>query len=237
MDPFLTDIIRTIRQINGFEKAFIAGGSIRDSMFSKSFKDIDIFVPVTNERDLTNKIELGMLRQSDSMFKNPQYTQEYKRNSKLFCGQVEFKILGMELDICGVRIPEDNMQKDIIEKTLDAFNCDINKIAYDGYSLTVTNEFNQDFKNKTCTLVNLLDLNQLPKQVMKMNSMSIRLGIKPVFDQVLTLTKQSKAKPSTKEKVKSKELVFEEAIADAEDTVMFLETFDTMANVPTTGER
>jgi hypothetical protein len=214
MDPFVTDLIRTVRQAPSFNKAFIGGGSVRDFQFGKQFRDIDIFVPVTSQSVFHDIIYTGLNDRADIPLHSPYFPDSRKSKKyfggrhNFFLGVAEFKILGMEVDVIGVNVKDIKTQEEIMNEVLSMFNIDINKVAYDGFNTLKTDEFTKDFQNKTATLSILDSLDELPKQVVKLNSLNIRLGLRPVFDNVLTLTKTPEVAKATSKKSKEDRAMF-----------------------------
>lgn len=190
MDPLVTDLIRTIRKATGFEKAFVAGGAVRDTMFKSQFADIDILVPSKSTKDFQNMIYRSLCENPAIPLYHASFPESshYDRATKSWSVSVaEFKLLGLEIDVIGVKANPAMSQEDLICDVVGKFNFNINKIGYDGHNIVATDEFQRDFNNKTVTVSRLDSLNDLPKAMVKINGLTIKHGLTPVFDEVLSL--------------------------------------------------
>lgn len=123
--------------VAGATSAVIAGGAVRDSLFGKPVKDIDIFV---------SKEQAHFITEVFSVEKN------------LYCGYInipdvdgvfDIPVTHTELPVQIITMDEGMSPAD----RLHTFDFGFCQVAYDGKNIITTENFLNDYKNNTITLV------------------------------------------------------------------------------------
>ena len=206
MDAFLTDVIRKIRTVRGCENAFIAGGAVRDDKEKNVFNDIDVFIPFSmsdgrSRASLANDIQFSL---GSTNFENLRNNRgESYPNDLLKTEVYKTSLLGVSIDVIFVNDTKKGPQKSFINRVLKTFNFGINMIANDGQQEFITEEFEKDFRSRFCTLKNLDSMDDVPKMIMKLNRVCLKLGLIPNLTEVLFLKDQDE-KTSKKSNTRSK---------------------------------
>ncbi len=147
----LTTIIHKFNSISGL-RSVVAGGCLRDLLYGKESKDIDLFVVVPEDFPYAKSIELAQAL-SDEL--NGAYTLEAQTVSpsvhpKGSSTYDDFKLRREVLHVVGIPATSDNKTIDIIfmnedavgaKNVSDTFDFTINMVEFDGYTLYKSNGF------------------------------------------------------------------------------------------------
>ena len=188
-DPFLTDFIHTVRTAE--PNAFLAGGCVRDVELKNAYKDIDVIIPCANREDFNKKCSelLYPLFPNTPWTNNPDYLsrKKIKDGETTLLRSMNTKIFGISVDFLGYFCDQEWSEDMFADKVLDKFNFGVNKIAFNGKSIKKHPHFTEDVSSKKVTVHNLTSLTDLPKTIMKINSLQMKYGYTPDFSKVLKL--------------------------------------------------
>jgi len=168
MDIIVKTVLDLVQSQEGFENSVIAGGACRDYSLGIEPKDYDIFLPYCSgiakmEFYHTLVDKLGI----DKREKGRDYGGSSIR------GVSEFTFEGKVFDLIFKDVKNDvDFGKNVV---LD-FDYGLNKAYYDGLSLCDDNEdFQSDLRNWRMTLLNLDNIDALPKVISKFNRVNDKL--------------------------------------------------------------
>ena len=135
--------IEHVRQT--FPDAVIAGGCLRDWLHYKDslIKDIDIFIPGAEDNDIVDYVSNNHSKDNPACYVN--YGNMSNDDVSIVCKIEKTCGDGISCDYIGVKVDSGAI--------LDRFDFGICQIAYDGKSLTCTNEFLTDVTLNTFTLL------------------------------------------------------------------------------------
>lgn len=152
---FLPDVYFKLIEQPGFENSIVAGGFIRDSVMGGPIKDLDIFIPCTNQEDFIKKVKTlegtGILEVNTKEITQDDYSFDTK-----FAGKYDGKAGQIDIDLCGYIY----LQKHpfgFAESVLDSFHYDIDQGYSTGAYPIVTVNQQRDINNRTATLARIKD--------------------------------------------------------------------------------
>lgn len=195
MDIIVKSVLDLIQGQKNYEYSVIAGGSCRDHFLGIEPKDYDIFLPYAGSdakyqlTEVLNK-ELGVFDRE----KGRDYGGSNIR------GVNEFTFEGKTFDLIFKQIGNDD---EFGKKVIDDFDYGYNKAYYDGLSIyDEHNDFLYDRNNWCMTLLNLDNIDALPKVIGKFNRVNEKLqeaGRGQVYfrNQCLVLKEGKEWKPKT----------------------------------------
>lgn len=151
-------ILLTQIRNKGIPNAIIAGGYVRDHYLGGKYKDIDIFFPVTSQRNYYDRLDDIKNLDGLEIDKTPKegykgyktfYTKDYLWN------KIPVQFIGHKI------------QGEFIPSLMDSFNFNIDKMYYDGVDTIITDEAEDDAKGRWATLNQLKEMSYLPTAMKK----------------------------------------------------------------------
>lgn len=193
-------VLQDIKKFKGFEEAIIGGGFVRDHIMRGTFSDIDIFVPVTSQDQITK-----IISKINQPFDKCNYTP-FNRYSALVSPVFKYdtKYMGIDVDIV-FEIYDDKTRirnPSFGDYVVSRFSYGIDMTWYDG-DIHYSKEFNYDYHNHTATLLMLEHIRMLPAAINKFNRLNDKYpGWNFHFAcPLLTLNKENKKEEVKKETV------------------------------------
>lgn len=152
-------ILLTQIRNKGIPNAIIAGGYVRDHYLGGKYKDIDIFFPVTSQRNYYDRLD--DIKNLDGLEIDKTPKEGYKGYKTFYTKDYLWNKIPVQF--IGHRITEGGFA----ERLLESFNYDIDKMYYDGTDTIISDVAEVDKKNKTCTLSSLKEMSYLPTALKK----------------------------------------------------------------------
>lgn len=177
MDPIGIKVLEDLKKSDDlFKDAFIAGGFLRDSLLGGTFKDIDIFIPILDNKELyaTPRIlkNYGNLRDLNlsGVLSERVFETSYAENNFQFI-DVKFEKYGnselkttLTIDFRYMKsIPVQLIfyvyKEDPYQELMDSFDFSINKIYSKDDEVVVSKEAEADIRNSVATLCHADSMN------------------------------------------------------------------------------
>lgn len=201
MDIITKTVLNKVQSIEGYDKAVIAGGAVRDHIFGVPERDTDIFLPAFKGRniipliaDLTAEFKI-VPKMKSKLNRDGSYKESNKRLDSVF----EFDFEGKLFDIVATKY-EETEDNTFTDQLMKDFNFGLSRAYYDGYITEETKEFKIDADYNRMTLLQLDDITKIGSAVNKYMSIYNRYKEHKILLQFyaacLELKGEAKEKPA-----------------------------------------
>lgn len=211
--------LNEIKAIPGFENAVIAGGAVRDRLLGGPIKDLDIFIPCSNEMEFRAKLqykEQPRIQSYDSermkyvwnkiepiKFGNFSHMNLNLTgyHNKGLTAKIDCLFMGkVECDLVAYRLPNDEK---FGENVVKDFCYHIDQAYYDGRDIVTTKQFDRDAKFHEATLWYLKKIEDLPNALEKFRRLQAKY---PEFTWRQTCLELKEKEVKNKTKTRTKEV-------------------------------
>lgn len=168
MDIITKTVLNKVQSIEGYDKAVIAGGAVRDHIFGVPERDTDIFLPAFKGRNIIQLIadlsaEFKIVpKMKSKLNRDGTYKESNKRLDSVF----EFDFEGKLFDIVATKY-EETEDNTFTDQLMKDFNFGLSRAYYDGYITEETKEFKIDADYNRMTLLQLDDITKIGSAINK----------------------------------------------------------------------
>lgn len=168
MDIITKTVLNKIQSIEGYDKAVIAGGAVRDHILGVPERDTDIFLPAFKGRNIIQLIadlsaEFKIVpKMKSKLNRDGSYKESNKRLDSVF----EFDFEGKLFDIVATKY-EETEDNTFTDQLMKDFNFGLSRAYYDGYITEETKEFKIDADYNRMTLLQLDDITKIGSAINK----------------------------------------------------------------------
>jgi len=185
MDILVKSVLDYIQSQAGHTNAILAGGAVRDGQLNLEPNDYDICVPSKSPKDI-DQLLLGIGEEFgvETLMKSKDYgitskssrkksSRRLKTDGQNLTSVYGFTFEGKKIDIIGHFYEDD---EEFADNVIDNFDFGINMV-YDTGSFVYDNNRNyrEDRDWGQISLINLLDITQLPNAMVRFNKLNDRL--------------------------------------------------------------